>query len=109
MPAELPLNPGAQAPQHSAKTSARGHHLEDVTSLRGPVELAGGQLTLRIPLEAGGAAFVECARRIGRIDGDDFVIVIPDWLARQLGITAESTVAIDDAGGRFNVRALPPE
>lgn len=109
MRAAVPLSSVVQMPQHSGQTLVRGHYLEDVTSLQGPVDVEGGQFTLRIPLEAGGAAFIECARGIGRIDGEDFVIVIPDWLARQLGITAESTVAVDNAGGKFNVRALPPE
>ena len=78
--------------------------MDSVTSLEGPVDLVDGQLVIQIPLDAGGSAFVACARGIGHVEGDDLVITIPAWLAAQLGITDGTTVQIDNRDGKFNIR-----
>lgn len=79
---------------------------ESVTSLQGPVERVGGRLALQIPLAEGGAAFVACARGIGRVQGNDLVVAIPDWLAKKLQIGDGSIVSINNAGGKFNIRRV---
>ena len=71
------------------------------------MEREGDDLVLRIPLAAGGDAFRDVARSIGRVDGEDFVVVIPPWLATKLGIADGSLVTADNAGGRFTITRSP--
>ena len=78
--------------------------MENVTSLKGPVEKIDGKLMLRIPLAAGGTAFVISSRGIGEVDGEYLNIVIQDWLAEKLGISEGSLVTADNANGKFNIR-----
>jgi hypothetical protein len=75
-----------------------------ITSLSGPVESIDGKLMLRIPLETGGRELVACSRGIGEVDGDFLSIHIKDWLAERLGISEGSTVVVDNANGKFNIR-----
>ena len=81
--------------------------MDSVTSLEGPIDLVDGQLLLQIPLDAGGAAFVACARGISRVEGNELVITIPPWLAAQLQIGPGTTVQIDNSDGKFNIRPQP--
>jgi hypothetical protein len=74
-----------------------------ITSIEGPVEDVGGSLALLIPLSHGGDKFAECTRGIGAVEGDVFKVLIPPWLAEKLGITAGSTVAVNNADGKFNI------
>lgn len=78
----------------------------DAVSLTGPVERINGELTLRIPLNAGGAALASVAGRIGSVDEHYLNIVIKPWLADQLGISEGSLVDIDNVEGRFNIRTV---
>jgi hypothetical protein len=78
----------------------------DTVSLTGPVERIDGELTLRIPLAAGGAALAPAAARIGTVDEKYLSIVIKPWLAEQLGISEGSLVDIDNIDGRFNIRTV---
>ena len=80
----------------------------DVTSLEGPVEKIDGRLVLRIPLDAGGAQFVGCTQGISEIEGDCLTIVIQEWLAGMLRIEEGDSVSVDNANGKFNVRAVNP-
>jgi hypothetical protein len=77
--------------------------VENVTSLRGPVEKIGGKLILRIPLEAGGSELLECSRGISEVEGDYLKILIPEWLAGVLRIDEGSLVSVDNANGKFNI------
>ena len=79
---------------------------QGTVSLTGPVERVDGELTLRIPLEAGGAALAPAAARIGTVDEKYLSIVIKPWLAEQLGISEGSLVDIDNIDGRFNIRTV---
>jgi hypothetical protein len=79
-----------------------------VISIGGPVEQVDGQLTLRIPLDAGGRDLIECSRGISSIEGDFLVIVIQDWLAKKLGLFAGSNVIVDNAEGKLNIRSNDP-
>jgi len=76
---------------------------DDVTTLGGPVELIDGRFTMRIPLSAGGDALVDCARGIGHVDGNDLVVIIPEWLATKLGILHGTEVVVDNRNGKFNI------
>jgi hypothetical protein len=112
---DFPSAPEGKPQHHIAPSSARYHSTgshagsaDDVTSLEGPVEKIDGKLTLRIPLQGGGDQFVQCARGISRIADGCLVIVIQEWLAGTLRIEEGDLVAIDNADGKFNIRAVKP-
>lgn len=77
--------------------------MADYISLEGPVEVDGENLTLRIPLEAGGDQLAPFAKGIGEVEGEDLVVVIQPWLATMLRIEAGSLVVVDNANGKFNI------
>ena len=60
--------------------------MAEVVSLEGPVEIVDGELAIRIPLEAGGAALAPLAKGIGEIDGEFLKIVIQPWLRRSCAL-----------------------
>ena len=62
--------------------------MADTISIEGPVELIDSQLTLRIPLAAGGDKLAPHAHGIGQIEGDYLCVVILPWLAEKLRIGA---------------------
>jgi hypothetical protein len=76
---------------------------DGVTSLEGPLELYNGQLTLRIPLVAGGDKLVGCAGRIGQVDGEYLNVVIKPWLAEKLRVAAGNLVIVDNRNGKFTI------
>jgi orotate phosphoribosyltransferase len=80
--------------------------MENLTSLKGPVESVDGQLVLRIPLAAGGSQLVECSRGVGEVDGEFLKVTIPEWLAKQLNLRAGSHVSVDNYDGKLNIRAV---
>jgi len=73
------------------------------------VEKEDGNLVLRIPLEAGGAEFVECSRGISKIQDNQLKVTIPEWLAGMLRIDEGSLVSVDSANGKFNIHPLDPK
>ena len=73
--------------------------MTDVVSLGGPVELYNEQLTLRIPLAAGGDKLVSFARGIGEVEGEYLNIVIKPWVAAELKIGIGSLVIVDNCDG----------
>ena len=77
--------------------------MADIVSIEGPVELIDGKLTLRIPLDAGGATLAPLARGIGDVDGEYLVVVVEPWLAEKLNIGAESLVIVDNQNGKFTI------
>jgi len=83
------------------KTSA-----SEVISLEGPVNLYRGELTLRIPLVAGGERLLPYVTGIGVVEGDYLNIVIKSWLAEKLGLVHGSRVAIDNSNGKFNITPI---
>jgi hypothetical protein len=78
----------------------------DAISITGPVERINGELTLRIPLAAGGAALAPAVGRIGAVDETYLNIVIKPWLAEQLGVSEGSLVDVDNIDGKFNIRTV---
>ncbi len=78
--------------------------MADTISLRGPVENIDGKLILRIPLEVGGGALIECTQGIAAVDGKFLSVHIQEWLARKLNISEGSIVAVDNNNGKFNIR-----
>jgi len=80
--------------------------MENITSLKGPVESVDGRLVLRIPLAAGGSQLVECSRGIGEVEGECLNVSIPAWLAEKLGIQAGSHVRVDNHDGKFNIHPV---
>jgi len=77
--------------------------MNDVISIRGPVESVDGELALLIPLAYGGDKLAHLAKGIGEVDGDHLKVIIQPWLAQKLGITAGSTVVVHNGEGRFNI------
>jgi hypothetical protein len=77
--------------------------MADVISIEGPVELVEGQLTLLIPLEAGGSQLAPLARGIGEIDGDYLKVVIQPSLAEKLRIGPGSLVFVDNKNRKFTI------
>jgi hypothetical protein len=77
--------------------------MPDEVSIEGPVEYIDGELTLRIPLAAGGDRLAPLARGIGVVDRDCLIVVIQPWLATKLDIAAGSLVVVDNNNGRFNI------
>ena len=82
--------------------------MPDTISICGPVEKIDGQLTLRIPLEAGGRELASYARGIGEVKDGFLVVIIQDWLATKLGLFPGSNVIVDNEGGKFNIRGNDP-
>jgi len=80
--------------------------MTEITSLQGPVESIDGKLMLRIPLNAGGAEFVECSRGIGQTDEEFLNVVIQPWLATMLDIHEGTIVAVDNRAGKFNIHPI---
>ena len=74
--------------------------------LEGPVEKIDGQLMLRIPLAAGIDALVASAKSIGTVEGEFFVVPIPDWLAQKLEVVEGSQVGITHRSGKFTIERL---
>jgi hypothetical protein len=72
-------------------------------SVEGPVEEADGQLVIRIPLDAGGAALAPLATGIGSIEGDCLQVIIRPWLAEKLRIGLGSLVIVDNLTGKFTI------
>jgi hypothetical protein len=79
---------------------------DDVLTLQGPVEKIDGMLALLIPLNEGGDKFAECCRGISEVQGNTLKISIPESLAGMLRIEEGDLVSIDNANGKFNVRAV---
>ena len=82
--------------------------MDNVTSLRGPIEKIDGKLTLLIPLEAGGDQFIECSKGISEIEGVYLKVTIPEWLSGMLRITEGSLVSVDNENGKFNIHPINP-
>jgi hypothetical protein len=75
--------------------------MSDIISLEGPVELENGHLTIRIPLEHGGAQLAPLTKGIGEIQAHLSGRIQP-WLP-ELGIGPDSLVIVDNAEGKFRV------
>jgi hypothetical protein len=79
---------------------------DDVLTLQGPVEKVGGKLVLLISLDEGGDKFVECSRGISEVQGEILKISIPEWLAGIPRIEEGDLASVDNANGKFNIRAV---
>jgi hypothetical protein len=77
--------------------------MSDVISIEGPVEMIDGNLTLLIPLSAGGDVLAPLAKGIGMVDGDELKVVIKPWLAERLNINDGSLVVVDNRNGKFTI------
>lgn len=82
--------------------------MNNVTSLRGPIEKIDGKLRLLIPLTTNGDQFIECTRGISEIRGEYLRITIPEWLSGMLRIDEGGLVSIDNENGKFNIHPIEP-
>jgi len=80
--------------------------MNEITSIKGPVQAIDGKLTLLIPLDAGGDELIQCTQGIGEVQGESLRIVIPDWLADKIGLYDGCLVHIDNRDGKFNMWRL---
>jgi ribulose-5-phosphate 4-epimerase/fuculose-1-phosphate aldolase len=87
----------------SSRTLGWHDQMDDFISIEGPVELIGGELTLRIPMSEGGQELAPFAHGIGQIEGDYLNVVIKPWLAEKLRITEGSLVLVDNQNGKFTI------
>jgi len=82
--------------------------MDEVMSLEGPVLKINGQLTLLIPLEAGGSGLIDRSRGISEVEGPCLKIVIPEWLAGILQIEEGDLVCVSNADGKFHIQPSTP-
>jgi hypothetical protein len=82
--------------------------VEDELYLEGPVLKIDGQLTLLIPLDAGGARLVECSRGISQVTGEFLKIVIPQWLAGFLCIDEGDLIRVSNVNGALHIVSPNP-
>lgn len=82
--------------------------MEEITQLEGSVLKRDGKLMLLIPLDAGGADFVECSRGISELENGYLKIVIEEWLAGVLRVEEGDRVVISNANGKFGIWATQP-
>ena len=75
--------------------------MNEWTELQGPVLKVNGQLMLLVPLEDGGAEFVDCARGVSEVEGPCLKIAIPDWLAGMLRIDEGDIVCVSNWDGKL--------
>jgi hypothetical protein len=80
--------------------------MSEIIALEGPVESSNGRLILRIPLAVGGDQLALCAEGIGKIDGDELEVNIPESLAIEAGITEGVVVQVDNRGNKFNITVV---
>ena len=78
--------------------------MNEWTELQGPVLKVNGQLMLLVPLEDGGAEFVDCARGVSEVEGPHLKIAIPDWLAGMLRIDEGDIVCVSNWDGKLQIR-----
>ena len=82
--------------------------MEEVVQLEGPVLKVDGKLMLVIPLEEGGAEFVDCSRGISQVENGCLKIVIEEWLAGILRVEEGDKVVVSNANGKFGIWAAQP-
>ena len=82
--------------------------MEGVVQLEGPVLKVDGKLVLVIPLEEGGAEFVDCSRGISEVENGCLKIVIEEWLAGILRVEEGDKIVVSNANGKFGIWAAQP-
>ncbi|MBE7159400.1 MAG: hypothetical protein INR62_13380 [Rhodospirillales bacterium] len=75
-------------------------------ALQGPVERRGNQFIFRVPLEAGGHQLKNVAHATAFEEGNDLVVLLPDWLATRMQLCEGAELHIDDRWGRLNITRL---
>ncbi|MGI4829661.1 MAG: hypothetical protein ACRYFU_15915 [Janthinobacterium lividum] len=72
-------------------------------SVQAPVERREDRLVLRIPMDAGGDKLQLVARASSFVEGDDLVVLLPEWLAHRMQLGEGSEVHLDDRWGKLNI------
>ncbi|MGI4826775.1 MAG: hypothetical protein ACRYFU_01065 [Janthinobacterium lividum] len=72
-------------------------------SVQAPVERREDRLVLRIPMDAGGDKLQLVARASSFVEGDDLVVLLPEWLAQRMRLAEGSEVHLDDRWGKLNI------
>jgi hypothetical protein len=84
------------------------NEMNEVLSLEEPLQIRDGHLVLLIPLDEGGDLLLECSKGISQVDGKYLKIVIPEWLAGLLRVEVGDLVIVENANGKFGMRAVHP-
>lgn len=75
-------------------------------AVEGPVERRGRLLVLRVPLEAGGETLKATVQKSSFVEDGRLVVVLPEWLTRDMRLEEGSAVHVDNRGGRLNIARL---
>jgi hypothetical protein len=75
-------------------------------TLTTPVQRLDGRLVLLIPLDNAGKLLAQSVRGIAHLRDDRLCVEIPEWLSGVLRVEEGDRVTVDNAGGRFNIRAV---
>lgn len=72
-------------------------------SVHAPVERREDRLVLRIPMDAGGDKLQLVAQTSSFVEGNDLVVLLPEWLAHRMRLAEGSEVYLDDRWGKLNI------
>lgn len=89
--------------ERTSLMSSGGSEENGVTSLDAPIEEIDGNLTIRIPMIAGGDQFVACSRGISEVRGE-YLYVVVDEFTRVMGLQPGEIAHMDNEDGKFNFR-----
>jgi hypothetical protein len=78
--------------------------MEELMSLKGPVLVVNGQLTLLVPLQDGGAESIDRSRGASEAEGSCLQIAIPEWIAGMLRIEAGDIICVSNWDGELEIR-----
>ncbi len=77
--------------------------MDELISIKGPLEEYEGELALIIPLDEGGYTLSKITKKIGFIKDNNLIIIIKPWLAEKLNFYRGCIVHVDNADGKFNI------
>ena len=72
------------------------------------VEKINGELVVRIALEDGCDEFIECSKGASRLEGDDLINIIPEFISETLHIEEGSIVRVSNVYGCIGLQPLTP-
>jgi len=80
--------------------------MENKTCSEWPLVKANGELMLLVPLEAGVASRLESSRGVLEKQGDFLKIVVPEWLAKMLGVEEGDLVRVSNEDGTLEIQPV---
>lgn len=74
--------------------------------LQARVQTLNGHLVIYVPLDRGGRQLASITRGLSDTEGAQLKIVIPEWLANEVGIQEGTDVSIDSRDGQFSLTRI---